>query len=659
MEFDSQVRLGRGDFGSVFSGTFEGREVAIRRIELIDASDNEEDALKQLDHPNIIKLFHVECNKDFKFIALEFCEASLDKIFLDFNHPRKYIGPKLPYHFEVFSQLASGLEYIHSKNLIHRDIKPEHVLISVDTNRPDIKVTMKWAGFGRSRTIGCTKHSGVKGTKCWYAPELLQTQLLFGSSNTIGQNTGTVESDVFALGLVFAYLLLDGQHIYGFFEIDIPKNISEGRAINMNKIERSHYAYDLVTEMLKNKPDDRISSLTIVERLKAIQVELTEKEKEMFTLCKMRETETVLSLFFPWTHPNEKIKTLIRRGVDVNAKDSEGSNALHLLCQYNSSERLFDAIKLLIQLRIDVNEKDKDGSNALHLLCQYNSSERLIDAMTLLIDSGIEVDEKVKDGDNALHMLCRYNSSVRIMDAIKLLIQRINVNEKNHNGINALHFLCANNSNVRLIDAMTLLIQFGIDVNEKNNNGDNALHMLCYNNSSDRLIDAIKLLIQHITDVNEKDENGSNALHLLCFNNSSSKLIEAINLLIEKKIDVHGKTNYGSNALHLLCRNNTSERLIDAIELLIDFGIEVNGEVIDGDNALHLLCRYNSSVRLVDAIKLLIRLKIDVNGKNKDGDTALHLLCRYNPSERLRDAIELLIKFKIDVNMKNVIPAKE
>jgi serine/threonine-protein kinase/endoribonuclease IRE1 len=169
---------------------------------------------------------------------LELCEASLDKIFLDSNHPRKYIGPKLPNHLEVFSQLASGLEYIHSKNLIHRDIKPEHVLISVDTNTPDIKVTMKWAGFGLSRTIDergmYTMHSGVKGTKCWCAPELLQSQLLFSSSNTIGHNTGTVESDVFALGLVFAYLLLDGQHIYGFFEIDIPKNISEGRAINMN-----------------------------------------------------------------------------------------------------------------------------------------------------------------------------------------------------------------------------------------------------------------------------------------------------------------------------------------------------------------------------------------------------------------------------------------
>jgi serine/threonine-protein kinase/endoribonuclease IRE1 len=50
----------------VFPGTFQGREVAIKRVELINATDNEEEALKQLDHPNIVKLFHVECTDDFK-----------------------------------------------------------------------------------------------------------------------------------------------------------------------------------------------------------------------------------------------------------------------------------------------------------------------------------------------------------------------------------------------------------------------------------------------------------------------------------------------------------------------------------------------------------------------------------------------------------------
>jgi serine/threonine protein kinase len=175
----------------------------------------------------------------YRLFALELCTASLDQVFLRPDHPEKYKGPKLPYHFEVFSQLASGLEYVHSKNLIHRDIKPENVLISVDssTNTQDVKVTMKWADFGLSRAVNergtYPMSSGVKGTRNWYAPELLR---LLQESQTGRQRQlrGTVKSDIFALGLVFAYLLLDGQHIYGSNEFDIPKNILEGRAINMN-----------------------------------------------------------------------------------------------------------------------------------------------------------------------------------------------------------------------------------------------------------------------------------------------------------------------------------------------------------------------------------------------------------------------------------------
>jgi serine/threonine protein kinase len=176
----------------------------------------------------------------YRLFALELCNASLDQVFLRPDHPEKYKGPKLPNHFEVFSQLASGLEYVHSKNLIHRDIKPENVLISVEssTNTQDVKVTMKWADFGLSRAVNergtYPMSSGVKGTRNWYAPELLR--ILLQESQTGGQRQlrGTVKSDIFALGLVFAYLLLNGQHIYGSNEFDIPKNILDGTAINRN-----------------------------------------------------------------------------------------------------------------------------------------------------------------------------------------------------------------------------------------------------------------------------------------------------------------------------------------------------------------------------------------------------------------------------------------
>jgi hypothetical protein len=66
IQYNRAVSLGEGGSGSVFSGTFQGRKVAVKRVLLNMANGNEEEALKQLDHPNIVKLFHVECTDDFK-----------------------------------------------------------------------------------------------------------------------------------------------------------------------------------------------------------------------------------------------------------------------------------------------------------------------------------------------------------------------------------------------------------------------------------------------------------------------------------------------------------------------------------------------------------------------------------------------------------------
>jgi serine/threonine protein kinase len=64
--FDRSNRLGEGGYGSVFLGKFNGKEVAVKKVELHKVVENEELALKQLDHPNIIKLLYSESDKNFK-----------------------------------------------------------------------------------------------------------------------------------------------------------------------------------------------------------------------------------------------------------------------------------------------------------------------------------------------------------------------------------------------------------------------------------------------------------------------------------------------------------------------------------------------------------------------------------------------------------------
>ena len=119
------------------------------------------------------------------------------------------------------------------------------------------------------------------------------------------------------------------------------------------------------------------------------------KEEEFRQLCSKK------SLDFG------KIKLLIQLGIDVNGKDNDRRNALHLLCRFNSNEKLIDAIKLFIQLGINVNGRDIRGRNALHLLCAHNSNKKLIDAVKIFIELGIDVKT---NGDNAdARILLRHN----------------------------------------------------------------------------------------------------------------------------------------------------------------------------------------------------------------------------------------------------------
>jgi serine/threonine protein kinase len=68
IEYDREVPLGQGGYGSFFPGKYNGRQVAVKRVQLYLVSDIEEiDALQRLDHPNIVKLFYSESDENFKY----------------------------------------------------------------------------------------------------------------------------------------------------------------------------------------------------------------------------------------------------------------------------------------------------------------------------------------------------------------------------------------------------------------------------------------------------------------------------------------------------------------------------------------------------------------------------------------------------------------
>lgn len=66
IELDPTDKLGQGGYGSVFYGKFGGKEVAVKRVESIETDEREEDALKKLNHLNVVQLYHVEIHEAFK-----------------------------------------------------------------------------------------------------------------------------------------------------------------------------------------------------------------------------------------------------------------------------------------------------------------------------------------------------------------------------------------------------------------------------------------------------------------------------------------------------------------------------------------------------------------------------------------------------------------
>ncbi|KZR97192.1 Uncharacterized protein APZ42_008075 [Daphnia magna] len=239
IEIDRDALLGQGGDYFIYRGTFDRRPVAVKRVLLENVNDNEEMSWRQLDHRNIVKLFHCERDVNFIYYAFELCDASLDQLFLDPKDPKKYNGP-MPQRIDAMLQLARGLEHIHSKNFIHGNIKPENVLIS-DGPTGQGEITLKWANFKLTRNVskGGRAASQIRPIGTWLAQELQPTRKRKRGEEK-NRYEETDRSDVFAQGLVFGTLLLNGQHLYGSLanENEIPDNIKEGKPINIQSNSR-------------------------------------------------------------------------------------------------------------------------------------------------------------------------------------------------------------------------------------------------------------------------------------------------------------------------------------------------------------------------------------------------------------------------------------
>lgn len=185
VEVDSSIIIGYGTFGKVYAS--KCRKYAFKVFEEADL-DYEDDrkflAICQ-GHPNIVKIFDIHNPLKKPVIVMELAECNLD------TYRRK--NDDIPV-MEIGLQLFKGLEFIHSKNIVHADIKEENVLVFEDGKRVAI------ADFGASLKIEeMVVYYPITTTITHRAPELLACQQKWDQ-----------KIDIWSMGVVY-YYLLDGS----------------------------------------------------------------------------------------------------------------------------------------------------------------------------------------------------------------------------------------------------------------------------------------------------------------------------------------------------------------------------------------------------------------------------------------------------------------
>ena len=292
-----ETKIGTGGFGTVYKAWDDNLDTtkAIKVIskefyndeEVICDLKQEAKLLYKLEHKNIVKFHDIHLDGNIKYIDMEYIDnGNLVNLKL------RSSGKKVPEKevIEIVKQIIAGMKHIHSQNIIHKDIKPQNIMLTKNG-------TVKIMDFGISETFRSSmsrlKETSRSGTPAYMSPEQL-----------IGKDVGK-ESDIWSFGVMLYELLAGKQLFTGKTTSEIHHSIREKLDVERDAETRQYNQYGsiifpegisngiktILQKCLQYNYKDRFRSFSEVQKFLERDFEAEKKEHKCKEKLQQEETE--------------------------------------------------------------------------------------------------------------------------------------------------------------------------------------------------------------------------------------------------------------------------------------------------------------------------------------------------------------------------------
>jgi serine/threonine protein kinase len=409
--------LGKGAFGEVWKVTHENSKkiycikmMSKREIyeqQLINQINKEISIMYNINHPYSIKLYNHFEDNDKLYLIMEPASNGNLYSFIENNKNQKIKSNETIK--KIIIQTIEIIKYLHSKDIIYRDIKPENILLDKDNN-------IKLCDYGWASYL--TKDQFCKvycGTPEYVSPEMVK------------KYPYNEKVDIWGIGVLIFELLFGYPPFSSNFNEDRYNNIKEGK-INWPKEINDKDAKDLIGKILKINPNERLS--------------LEEIEKHPWlisTYNKMKEDKQTNDTF----ENKELTQTQIYKNNIMNNGISKLFNSdkksLSKLYSYNelendgsfSTKEILNIYKIENkQLRLKILKVEEDNKNLQKKCCDYNDVCYLNKKLNKKIDENNkqilslkskcqQKDEIIKDKEKKITELLLQNNEYKKIENIK------------------------------------------------------------------------------------------------------------------------------------------------------------------------------------------------------------------------------------------------